>query len=225
MRIRRNLESLSFRLRSRCLRTATAFRHSVSAYEGSRSWHDLPSWSIDRGPLGFRERDLSFENHSISQRPSRGIVAKYCMCSRTSSFFCKDSGEVLHTIWLEDAEDLIAYSYVSKSGESVEYKWGSLTSDDLDLSNTMGVPQSNTDLWRSRAFLCELADLIDDLFGGNLEPRWGCARVWDSTGWYTFAIAMETTHDCWWLSIWGSCEGCWCSSCQLWCERLSLTMT
>lgn len=45
-----------------------------------------------------------------------------------------------------------------------------LTSDNLHLSHTLRIPQHDTDLRRSRALLRGLADLVDDLVGGDLEP-------------------------------------------------------
>ena len=48
-----------------------------------------------------------------------------------------------------------------------------LTSDDLDLGDAMCISQGDTNLRRSRTFLCELANLVDNLFRGDLEPSWG----------------------------------------------------
>jgi len=57
-----------------------------------------------------------------------------------------------------------------------------VTSNDLDLRNTVRISEDNTDLGRGCALLCKLADLVDNLFRGGLEPRRGGARVWDGGG-------------------------------------------
>lgn len=46
----------------------------------------------------------------------------------------------------------------------------------------------------SGALLRELADLLDDLLGGGLEPRRRRARVRDGRGRYTLSVAVKTTH-------------------------------
>ena len=56
------------------------------------------------------------------------------------------------------------------------------TGDDLDLSNTVGVTEDHTNLGRSGTLLCELADLVNDLIGGGLEPRRGGAAVGEGGG-------------------------------------------
>jgi len=89
--------------------------------------------------------------------------------------------EVLWDLWreairLEDAENLV-------------------TSDNLDLRNTVRVPEDNTDLRGSCTLLGELADLVDDLLGGGLEPGGRGARVGDGAGGYTLSVAVKTTHD------------------------------
>ncbi len=58
----------------------------------------------------------------------------------------------------------------------------------------MTIPQHNTDLRGCGAFLCKLADLIDDLVGRDFEPG-GCgARVGDRGGGNAFSIAVKPTH-------------------------------
>lgn len=56
------------------------------------------------------------------------------------------------------------------------------TGDDLDLGDSVGVTQDDTDLGRGGTLLGQLADLVDDLVGGGLEPRGGAAAVGDSRG-------------------------------------------
>lgn len=68
------------------------------------------------------------------------------------------------------------------------------TSNDLDLGDTVGVSEDNTDLGWSCALLCELADLVDDLLRGGLEPRRRSARVWDGRGRYALSVGMKSTH-------------------------------
>lgn len=68
------------------------------------------------------------------------------------------------------------------------------TSDNLDLGNTVRISENDTDLRRSGTLLCELADLIDDLLGGGLQPRWGSAGVWDGGGRYALSVGVKTTH-------------------------------
>jgi len=78
-------------------------------------------------------------------------------------------------VGLEDTEDLV-------SGH------------DLDLGNTVGVTEDHTDLRRGGTLLCELADLVNDLVGGGLEPGGGSARVGERRGADTLSLGMKTTH-------------------------------
>lgn len=56
------------------------------------------------------------------------------------------------------------------------------TSDNLDLGNTVGVTENDTDLRRGSTLTGELADLVNDLVGGGLQPGGGLARVGESGG-------------------------------------------
>jgi len=47
-----------------------------------------------------------------------------------------------------------------------------VSSDNLDLGNTMRIAQYDTDLGRCGAFSCEFDDLINDLIGRRLQPGW-----------------------------------------------------
>ena len=69
-----------------------------------------------------------------------------------------------------------------------------VTSNNLDLSNTVRVTEDNTNLRRSSTLLSELADLVDDLVGGGLEPGRGGARVGDGRGGNALSLAVKTTH-------------------------------
>lgn len=73
---------------------------------------------------------------------------------------------------------------------------GQHTGDHLDLRDTVRISEDDTDLRRGSTLLCELADLVDNLLGGGLQPRRRNARVWDSRGRYAFSVAVKTTHDC-----------------------------
>jgi len=73
--------------------------------------------------------------------------------------------EILWDFWgeaigLEDSENLV-------------------TSDHLNLRNTMRISEDNTDLRWSSTLLRKLADLVHDLLGGGLEPRRRSPGVWD----------------------------------------------
>lgn len=68
------------------------------------------------------------------------------------------------------------------------------TSDNLDLSDTMAIPEDNTDLRRSGTLAGKFADIVDDLVGAALEPGGNAARVWDGGRGDTLAFAVKTTH-------------------------------
>lgn len=68
------------------------------------------------------------------------------------------------------------------------------TGDDLDLSDPMTITENDTDLRRCSPLLGQLADLVDDLIGGGLQPRRGVARVGDSRGRNALALTVKTTH-------------------------------
>lgn len=90
--------------------------------------------------------------------------------------------QILRNLWgeaigLEDSENLI-------------------TSNDLDLGDTVRISEHDTDLRWSSTLLCELADLVNDLVGGGLQPRRGSSRVGDCRGRYALSVAVKATHDC-----------------------------
>jgi hypothetical protein len=58
------------------------------------------------------------------------------------------------------------------------------------------ISENDTDLRWLRALLCELADLVNDLLGGGLEPCRGGSGVWDGGLGDTLSFAVETTHGC-----------------------------
>ena len=54
------------------------------------------------------------------------------------------------------------------------------TSDNLDLRDTVRISEDDTNLGWGGTLLCELADLVNNLLWGGLEPRRSGARVWNS---------------------------------------------
>jgi len=70
----------------------------------------------------------------------------------------------------------------------------SVTGDNLDLGNAVGVTEDDTDLRRGSTLSGELADLVDDLVGGSLQPRGGGAGVGESGGRNALALAVKSAH-------------------------------
>lgn len=70
----------------------------------------------------------------------------------------------------------------------------SLTSDKLDLGNTVGVTEDDTDLRRGGALTGELGDLLNDLLGGGLQPGGSVARVRESGGRNALSVAVKSAH-------------------------------
>jgi len=110
---------------------------------------------------------------------------------------------VSRTAGLQDTEDLVTYSRTSKLAFSPsirETQQSRLrefhTSDNLDLGNTVGVTEDNTDLGRGGTLLGQLADVVDNLLGGGLQPRGSSAGVGNSRGRNALALGVKTTHFC-----------------------------
>jgi hypothetical protein len=112
-----------------------------------------------------------------------------------------------HTVGLENTEDLVAcdmlvliirYDAVI-SRQCPQFSAIRRTCDDFDLSDTVAVAQNNTDLRGCGTLAGELADVVDDLVGGRLEPGRNTAGVWDGGGGNALALAVKTTHVgvCW----------------------------
>lgn len=72
--------------------------------------------------------------------------------------------------------------------------WNFHTGDKLDLGNAVGVTEDDTDLRRGSTLSGELADLVDDLVGGGLQPRGGGAGVGESGGRNALALAVKSAH-------------------------------
>ena len=68
------------------------------------------------------------------------------------------------------------------------------TGDDLDLGDTVRITQNDTDLRRRSTLSGELADLLNNLFGGGLQPGGSGARVGDGGGRNALALAVKSTH-------------------------------
>lgn len=58
----------------------------------------------------------------------------------------------------------------------------------------MGVTEDNTDLGRGGTLLGQLADVVDNLLGGGLQPRGRSAGVGNSRGRNALALGVKTTH-------------------------------
>jgi hypothetical protein len=69
-----------------------------------------------------------------------------------------------------------------------------LTSDGLDLGNTIRVTQDNTNLGGGQTLLGELADVFLDIGSRNLAPRRRSALVGEGTLRDTLSRCMHTTH-------------------------------
>jgi hypothetical protein len=58
----------------------------------------------------------------------------------------------------------------------------------------VGVTQNDANLRGSSTLLGELANLLDNLVGGGLEPRRGGARVGNGGGRNALTLAVKSTH-------------------------------
>jgi hypothetical protein len=79
------------------------------------------------------------------------------------------------TVGLEDANDLLA-------------------GDGLDLGDAVGITKDDADLRGGEALLGELADVLLDLLGGDLEPRGGAALVGASGLGDALSGSVKTAH-------------------------------
>lgn len=81
------------------------------------------------------------------------------------------------------------------------------TGNDLHLGDTVAIPQHNTNLRRRSTLLGELADLVDDLVGGDLEPGRGGTRVRDRRAGDTLSVTVHATHVCGFVESFVVCLG------------------
>jgi len=79
------------------------------------------------------------------------------------------------SVGLEDANDL-------------------LSGDGLDLGNSVGITENDTNLGGGQTLLGELADVLFDIGRGHLQPRGGSALVRLGTLGDTLSGSMHTTH-------------------------------
>jgi hypothetical protein len=107
----------------------------------------------------------------------------------------------VHTVRLEDTEDLVAciLSHVSFNFSTARLimlylQVSKRTSNDLDLSDTMAISQDDTDLGGSGTLASELADIVNDGVGRALEPGGHAAGVGDGRRGDTLALAVKATH-------------------------------
>jgi len=66
--------------------------------------------------------------------------------------------------------------------------------DGSDLGDTVGVTQDDTNLGGCVSLLGELADVLGDLGGGDLEPGWRGPLVGESAGAHSLSLAVHATH-------------------------------
>ena len=79
------------------------------------------------------------------------------------------------TVSLQDAEDFGA-------------------GDRLDLADAVRVTEDGADVGRGQALLGELADNVDDLLRGDLQPGGGRSLVGEGTAGDALAVAVHATH-------------------------------
>ncbi len=69
-----------------------------------------------------------------------------------------------------------------------------LSSDGLDLGDSVGITKNDTNLGGGQSLLCELANVFFDLRGSDLQPRRRSALVRAGTLGDTLSGSMHTTH-------------------------------
>lgn len=121
-----------------------------------------------------------------------------------SCSFSSDSegraGDWCRTVGLQDTEDLVTY-WTNVSTQFFHlavpsHRKVSRTSNNIDLGNAVAVTEDNTDLRRGGTLLGQLADVVDNLVGGGLEPGRGSAGVGDGGGRNALALGVKATHCC-----------------------------
>lgn len=100
----------------------------------------------------------------------------------------------IRTVGLQDTQDAVTWNGSASIRGIASPMSGKHTGDDLDLGNTVGVTENDTDLRGSGTLPGELANLVDDLVGGGLQPRGGSARVGDRGGRNALALAVKSAH-------------------------------
>lgn len=110
------------------------------------------------------------------------------------------------TVGLEDSDNLVTCEQtqsisrnlsqrrlLKRSSTDIRRK---LTSDNLDLGNAIGVTKEDTDLRRGDTLAGQLANLLNNLLGGGLQPRRRVARVGDGGGRDALSLAVKSGHFC-----------------------------
>ena len=113
----------------------------------------------------------------------RGTIAGYLLLAHLFLVFSRRRS--IHTVALEDPEDLVTCRRKNVSNLFSRPEIPDTpkhTGHNLDLGNAVRVTENDTDLRGGHALLGELADLVDDLLRGGLEPRRDGARVGDGGG-------------------------------------------
>lgn len=75
------------------------------------------------------------------------------------------------TVRLQDSQDLV-------------------TGDNLGLGDSVSISQDNTNLRWGQTLSGVLDNLLNNLIGAQLEPRWSVSRVWKSGGGDTLTLIM-----------------------------------
>lgn len=90
--------------------------------------------------------------------------------NRTHSFSC----EYPLTVWLPSAACRSKSQILTMSLQNTE---NLASSHAINLGNTVWIPQDHTNLRRGQTLLGELADMLFNLGGGDLQPRWRAPLV------------------------------------------------
>lgn len=153
-------------------------------------------------------RGVSASQRGNNMPPSTKLLFGGLESFVSSCWFDRDScsDREYRTAGLEDSENLVTCYPQKKSSvnpspskpfhttPSPSPRIHEHTSNNLDLGDSVGVTQDDTDLGRGGTLLGQLADLVDDLLGGGLDPRGGAAAVGDGRGRYSLSVGVKTTH-------------------------------
>lgn len=108
--------------------------------------------------------------------------------------------EGLNTIRLQNPQNLISYTTIIALAlvhpKPARTKRAERTGDDPHHGHAVAVPQYDTDLARRGPLLGQLADLVHDLVGRDLQPGGRGAGVGDGGFGDAFAFGVEAAHLC-----------------------------
>ena len=134
---------------------------------------DPPPLVVPREPVDpALDEDEPVLAVDIVVRPLEVLPHVHRLLDEEVELFWEGWGE---TVRPEDALDLVA-------------------SDGLDLADAVAVTEERADLGWPDALLRVIADELDAVLSGKLEPVWSCAAVWGGGSGDTFARGVETTH-------------------------------